>query len=290
MTVNNRNIVITLAALSLLFIAIAGLFDEVGMRYTDESFSRALATFGVVRGLNAVISVAQGTEVAIEPAGIGVILTPGQILDPVNDLIERFSWVILASATSLGVQGFLLKIFSSAAFSLLVSVTVVCALFLVWRRRPVADALKNAVYRLTVFLLILRFLIPVMAIANEGLYILFLEPEYTASNIHLAETKDTINQLNKESRSESRKTRELSWLEALGKDFQSALDSMKIDQHMDSLQNAVENLTEHTIKLIVVFTFQTILFPLFFLWMAMKLFRLVFRLQFTERVHLDLQD
>ncbi len=269
-------------AICLLIIALTGLFDEIGMRYTDESFGRALATFGVTRGLNAVISVAQGTEIAIEPAGIGVTLTPGQMLDPVNDLIERFSWVILASATALGIQGFLLKIFSSAFFSFLVFLTVLGSLLLIWRRRPVSDALRNSVYRVTVLLLILRFLIPVMAIASEGLYLFFLEPEYIASNTQLAETKETINQINEKSRNESRKPGELSWLERLGQDFKSVLDSIQVEQHMDSLQNAVENLTEHTIKLIVVFIFQTILFPLFFLWMAVKLFKWVLQLQFTN--------
>ncbi len=279
---DHYRIVVSVAAVCILIVALTGVFDEIGMKYTDESFNRALATFGVARGLNAVISVAQGTEIAIEPAGIGVTLTPGQMLDPINDLIERFSWVILASATALGIQGFLLTIFSSGLFSFLVSLTVLGALLLIWRRRPVSDALRNSIYRITVLLLILRFLIPVMAIASEGLYLFFLEPDYMVSNTQLEETKETINQINNQSRSESRKPSELSWFERLGKDFKSVLGSIQVEQHMDSLQNAVENLTEHTIKLIVVFIFQTILFPLFFLWMALKLFQWVFRLQFTK--------
>ena len=280
MTLNAWKIIFSIAILSLLIIALSGLFDQIGKQYTEASLSRALVTFGVARSLNAVISVAQGTEVAIEPAGIGVILTPGQILDPVNDLIERFSWVILASATSLGVQGLLLKIFSSPGFSLLVSISVLCTMILVWWRRKIPDALRNMIYRLTGFLLIIRFLIPVMAIAGEKLFTLFLEPEYITSSFHLTETRETISQLNKQSRNNSKQGQEISWFESLSRDFQSAMDSLKIDQHMDSLQNAVENLTEHTINLIVVFTLQTILFPLLFLWMAMKIIRNVFRMQF----------
>ena len=62
----------------------------------------------VARTLNGVISVAQGTEVALEPGGVGVNLTVGQILDPVNDLIERFSAVMLVASSSLGLQNILL--------------------------------------------------------------------------------------------------------------------------------------------------------------------------------------
>lgn len=78
--------------------------DQRAGKPVDDAFERALVTFAVVRSINAVVSVVQGTELAIEPAGVGVILTPGQIFDPVNDLIERFSWIMLAASTSLGAQ------------------------------------------------------------------------------------------------------------------------------------------------------------------------------------------
>ena len=45
-------------------------------------------------------------------AGVGVIFTLGQILDPINDLIERFSSVMLVAASSLGLQILLLNITS----------------------------------------------------------------------------------------------------------------------------------------------------------------------------------
>ena len=83
--------------------------DTVGAAYVDTAFKRALLGFAVARGLNGVISVAQGTEVAIQPAGVGVSFTPGEILDPVNDLVERFSWIMLLATSSLGVQKVLLS-------------------------------------------------------------------------------------------------------------------------------------------------------------------------------------
>ena len=83
-------------------IIIGGWLDNSGRTYTEDGIKRALATYAIARGLNGVISVAQGTEVAVEPVGVGVTFTPGQILDPINDLIERFSWIVLASSVSLG--------------------------------------------------------------------------------------------------------------------------------------------------------------------------------------------
>ena len=55
--------------------------DERGQEYADAALKRSLLTFGVARALNGVISVAQGTEIALQPAGVGLTFTPGQILD-----------------------------------------------------------------------------------------------------------------------------------------------------------------------------------------------------------------
>jgi hypothetical protein len=90
-------LLLTVLYVLLVLVNQAGPLDDRSRDYTKQGFKRALVTFAVTRGLNGIISVAQGTEVAVEPAGIGLVFTPGQILDPVNDLIERFSWIVLAS-------------------------------------------------------------------------------------------------------------------------------------------------------------------------------------------------
>src|SRR5690349_8497107 len=54
--------------------------DGRATRQVEDGLKRALATYAAARALNAVISVAQGTEVALEPGGVGVVLAPGQVL------------------------------------------------------------------------------------------------------------------------------------------------------------------------------------------------------------------
>jgi len=275
-SVTGQKIVLSVLALLLLVLALLGVFDDIGKQYTDASFKRALLTFGVARGLNGVISVAQGTEVAMEPAGIGMVFAPGQILDPVNDLIERFSWVMLASTSSLGVQGLLLKIFSSPGFSLLVVLVVVVALLLYWRPR-LTEPWCRRIYRLAAIMLILRFMIPAMAICSEGFYQLFLAAEYRASSAHLLQTSETLGRINEGTRHADTPVEELSWYEGLRRDIKITLDAMDVDQYVQDLRLAVEDLSENTINLIVVFSVQTILFPLFFLWLALKTIKAVFR-------------
>ena len=80
----------------------------------DEGLKRALISFASARTLNAVISMAQGTETAVQPFGIGVNLAPGQLLDPINDLVEKFSDLMLAASVAFGVQKLLLACFTFA--------------------------------------------------------------------------------------------------------------------------------------------------------------------------------
>ena len=105
-----RKSIWTLVAVAAVAIALTGFADDTSDDYADQALKRALVTFAVARTLNGVISVAQGTEVAVEPAGVGVVFTFGQILDPINDLVERFSTVMLVATSSLGLQNVLLDI------------------------------------------------------------------------------------------------------------------------------------------------------------------------------------
>ena len=129
---------VRLAGIALLIVitlslAMSGFLDNISKKYTDEAMQRSLIAFGVARGLNGVISVVQGTEIAVHPAGFGVNFTPGQVLDPINDLIEQFSWVLLLSTTSLGIQKLFLTIGSTLTTTLLFTTSLFLVLYMVWR-------------------------------------------------------------------------------------------------------------------------------------------------------------
>lgn len=274
-----QRIIISVLALLLAAVALLGVVDDLGRQYTDASFKRALVTFGVARGLNGVISVVQGTEVAMEPAGVGVILAPGQILDPVNDLVERFSWVMLASSTSLGLQGLMLKMLASQGYSWFVAVVVVIAVWLLWRPLGVPLTWRRRVYHLAAVLMILRFLIPGLAISGEAFYRLFLASEYETSSVQLNQTRNILGHIEEETRQGGRASQHSSWYESLQRNFIITLKTMDVDQQVEALQTAVADISEHMINLIVVFIVQTVLFPLFFLWLAARAMRLVIRLR-----------
>ena len=284
---NYPKVIVTVLLVLLAFFSVSKLlntfsFDSYGEQYTKEGLTRSTAAFVIAKGLNGAISVVQGTEVAMEPAGIGLILTPGQILDPVNDLVERFSWVMLVCTTSIGIQTILLAIFSSSSFSISVAVLLLLMVLFIWNYKGSSINLKNILYRMTAFIIILRFFIPLMAITSDGLYKTFLEQKYIISRDHLEQSEMVISSLSKENQQISNEAIEDSWYEKLSNSISDAIDSIDVNKRVEELEKEAEELTRHIIDLIVVFTMQTILFPLIFIWLVMKLIKASFSFRFVN--------
>jgi len=267
-----RKLLLSLCGLLLLGLAHGGWLDVTGREYTEAGFKRALVTFGIARGLNGVISVAQGTEVAFQPAGVGVNFAPGQILDPANDLIERFSWIMLLSSTSLGLQRVLLEMAAWGGYTWLVTLVAGLALIALWwwPRRLGAHS-RQILIQAAMLLLVVRFAIPVIALAGEGVYELFLQPRYAASTVELEQSARRIGRINESTRRQLEQEGSPGLLDRAQQAYDSMIGSLDIEARAAELRATVARISEHTIDLIVVFVLQTILLPLLFLWLLVRL-------------------
>ncbi len=266
MTIRKQSILIIAAVIVAAALAMIPKTDSVGSEYVDGAFKRALVSFALARGLNGVISVAQGTEIAIQPAGVGVNFAPGEILDPVNDLVERFSWIMLLASSSLGVQKILLSM--SAWQGLLLAVMVVAVLLigvhLFLKRDQWQGRIHSVLGRLFILLLILRFMMPGIAIANHWVYTTFLKEDYIAASSELEIAKNEIGAINEEVVAE--REVEPGGLMDKAKDFYEKVRSgVDIDERLEQYGKAAERISENSIRLIVVFLMQTLVFPLIFL-------------------------
>lgn len=268
-----KNIVYSFIGVTLGVLAFAGTVDQKGEWYTEQAFNRALITFGVARGLNGVISVAQGTEVAIHPAGFGVNFTPGEILDPINDIIEQFSWVMLASTASLGVQRIFLNISSSWVCSITLVVLIVIAMIMLWRPTILNQDVRNPIKNILLIMIFVRFSIPLAAIGSELLYDWFLADQYAESTRQLEQTKETIGNLNKERDEHLRATDSETVVDKAKRWFDSAASSVDIEARIEQYKEAATDASRHAINLIVVFIIQTVIFPLLFLWIIYRFLR-----------------
>lgn len=131
--------------------------QEIAASQIDAGLKRALISFASARTLNALISVLQGTEFSFQPLGVGMTLTLGQILDPINDLVEQFSSLMLMASVVFGTQKILLAIGGHWLVSTLVSVFTVIWAILVW-----FDKSPSWMSRVVLVLMMVRFAIPVV--------------------------------------------------------------------------------------------------------------------------------
>ena len=246
--------------------------DRVAEAEYERLFQRALVTFALARTLNGVISAVQGTELALQPAGVGVTLTPGEILDPVNDLVERFSWIMLGATLSLGVQQILLDIGQWWVLKAIVAVLAFAWIGFSWRRKGNGDRHGAGawLWRALVVALLLRFAVPLTMIANEAVYDLFLEGRYLESTAVIESAEAEIEVINEEAAAAAENE---SVFDALGRTFDSTRQSLDFRQKLASISERASDMIEHLLQLGVVFIFQTGLLPIAFLWLFLRLLR-----------------
>jgi len=125
--------------------------DVMAQAYLSDTIASNAIVFGVVRSLNAVISVIQSAEVGVGVAGI----TLGEIFDPVNDLIERFSSLLLVTLTALGIQQVLLLITTSLTVKIIFSLFSMLSLIVIWH----PSWGKSSWIRWMVLIIFLRYLL-----------------------------------------------------------------------------------------------------------------------------------
>jgi len=269
-----KSLVLSLLAVLLAVISLSGVVDKKSEEYTNEAFKRALITFGIARGLNGVISVAQGTEIALQPAGVGINFTPGQILDPINDLVEQFSWVMLASSASLGVQKVLLTISSTMAVTIAFVMVLILFLISIWKAELFNPALSRYLKLSAVILLFVRFSVPVTMLASESIYNMFLKEQYQESSNSLEKARHDISTIS-EADTQQYLTDDEGIVEKAKRFINSTTQSVSINKQIDRYQQLASDTTEHAINIIVVFILQTIMIPLLFIWLTYRSCRLL---------------
>ncbi len=254
--------------------------DSSAEGYYEAAFKRALITFALARGLNGVISVVQGTELSLQPAGVGVTLAPGEIVDPLNDLIERFSWVMLAASTSLGIQKVLMEISAWWGISLVLGLGAL-AYLLVRVRPPARRRWRRAAQRFLLLAVFMRFAMPLMVVLNNAVYDVFLATDYEQAKQVVVETTEALEELSETDGAPTSGPR--SWYESLGDWLGEQAASLDLNKRMNAFKEQMGAAIEHLLKLTAVFILQTIVFPLAFLWLLAKAIKNLGRVAWAGR-------
>ncbi len=296
-----KRLIYTVLIIVLAGSAISGVADNVSQTYAEQALKRALATFAAARALNGVISVAQGTEIALEPGGVGVMLTPGQVLDPVNDLVERFSSVMLVASSSLGIQLILLEILSWWVVTAMLVLTLALWLASLWSPALRKNKYAALTIRMAMILAVIRFAVPVVIICTNFFFDTFLLSKHEVASNELTSSTMSIEELNAQiddnmQPDDQPSSEEASELPSDDSSFQlpdfgelaselrsSAVEmyadaadwigSMSISATIEQLEESAAQATSHIINLIVIFVLQTIILPLGILWLFVELLK-----------------
>jgi hypothetical protein len=268
-----RKVLGTIALVAVLLLSSFGTLDSQGSDYTSDGIKRAAIAFGIARALNGVISVAQGTELSLQPAGVGLNLAPGQILDPINDLVEQFSDIMLLSFVSLTAQHVLLtKVTSWTGFVILLGIFLVLYIINFWSPKKF---LPSWFYNMLIIFVFARMAAPVMAMANESFFKLFLADRYEQTLAGLQQTTVSLDDASKDS--DDKKGQSFGeWFSDM---FESTSDSLNIEKRLEMYKKVASDLSYQVVDMVVIFIVQTVIFPLLFLWMMVKLARRLFQNQ-----------
>lgn len=247
---------------ALLLLSWTRLLDQPAADYLDGALKRTLVTFAVARAVNGSISMLQDADISVSPVGIGVSFSPGELLDPINDLIEQFSSILLLAAISLGTQKILLGI--SAALPVLIGLGLAGLGLLVAHWRGGSAAARRGWLRIATVLLLLRFLVPVYALASQALDHAFLAPRYAEASAALDLGRAAAERATQPVAADLAAPpagigeRLADWLHQAGQ-------SLDWRTRIETLRGQLGTVSDQIVTLSVVFLMQSVLLPLLFL-------------------------
>lgn len=248
------------AIAAVVLLAVAPLADRVGGEALDGSFKRALSALATTRGLDAAISLAQSSEVGFS-LGPGGSIGIGQVLDPVNDLVEQYGTLLMTSTTALGIQQVGLRLGRSLGWWLFVpSLVALSAATLA--RGSTATGLATWGRRLFALALFARLAIPTAAWIDGIVADRFLEADYREATAVVERTTEKLEDMKADGP-------EKPWYERLN-------PVTVIGDQARQLSDTLGTVAESIVNLVIYFTVSTIVLPLGTLWLLSKTLGAIF--------------
>jgi len=274
-------IFLSIVLVFILVVSLAFSIDESAMALHDEAFNRAMIAFGLAKGLNAVISLLQGTELSFTPVGVGLNFSVGEVLDPFNDMVERFSWVMLFASVSLGIQKLLLVLSSKLFLQVALGLSALVTIAFLWVKQITNSLFLSYALKLFTLLLLLRFSAVIFVYSSELLYTSTLQSQYKEASITLEKTKEELEELQSKNKRLVHSKKEEGFFNGMSSKYEKVIESLNISRQLDSLQSSIENASRKIITLITIFVVQSLVMPLLFLWFFVLSVKFVFKNEFT---------
>jgi hypothetical protein len=164
-----------LAVMFLILICWFGFIDQYAEEYINASIATSLVSFGIAKGFNATVSVL--STITLQAPFVGSIQI-GELLDPLNDLVEDFSTIMKYSISSLLIQKLIVEILQTIHFKIFLTLSGLAfiATKYMFKERRVFT------YKVFVFALACKFSIALVAIATSFVDSAFLNESIEKEN------------------------------------------------------------------------------------------------------------
>lgn len=149
--------------------AVSKRMDADADAYFEQAMTSAVLSYATCRGINAVVSVMKESSLGATPAGVGVTVGVGQILDPLDDMTERASDVLVIAIACLGLQKIVHEV--GGGISLLLPAIAAAALLLLCFARPlVIRRLAAKSLSAVAVLVLIRLLLPISGAVTSAVH------------------------------------------------------------------------------------------------------------------------
>ncbi|WP_445679748.1 hypothetical protein [Radicibacter daui] len=266
----SRRIVISLLCVMLAAFCAAGAGDRAltvlggaepavaGSTAVERMLRTALGVFATVRGIDAVVSAAQTASVSV---GVGVSgsLEVGELLDPLNDVLEQAGSVLLTATVALGGERLLIDIGQEWGLKLLVPIGLLAAaVSVLLGGGSAAMVARRTAWAFLMLGLLGRFLVPLAFVGAEQLSHGVIQPQIEKAEADLRALHQEDSTL----------------IPAPGADqgFFSTLSDMaavreKLQHTVDALLSGADRIVESLVRLAAAYLFLIVLVPLGVLWL-----------------------
>lgn len=275
-----KSIIGVLVAIILFFSAgleIPG-WDHRTDTYFRDAITKAGLAYATCRAINASVSVVKESTLQLEPAGVGVSLAIGQVLDPIDDMTERLSDVLVTAITALGIQKLAFEIGLTLAPPIFAFFLGLLSL-LIWFDSERTARLQKHLLRILVLIAVARFCLPISSLANDFVHHHFFADQISQANEQLTLGSAELEQLKEFSLPE---------IDGFLGTIENGTDLLKQKsiQLKDALVSTaykmgdmIENLLTLTFLYVGIFIIQVILLPILFFWFLVKIANAFFHQQ-----------
>lgn len=232
--------------------------DEAAEVYLSGAISENLVIYATARTLNAVISVIQSIHFSVS-FGPGVGLNLGEALDPLNDLIERFSTLVLYGLAGLGIQKLVLVATSSTIMKIVTSAGLVVG-YLVWFLQR---NIESPLTKICLVLVLVRFCFVIEVGAIVAMDKLYFDDQTRHAHTALQLAQEKLSSLREQ------------YMDSSARDgILSGLWETTVAVTGNDSQEGMTDLTARAItELIVIMLVRGLLFPILFVWGYLQLMR-----------------